>query len=125
MSMSDNQCLFCEIANTPAHKRIISKNEHAFFMADAFPVSDGHSLVIPKRHLGSFFGITEAEKLSLLHLLDQVKTFVDKIHHPDGYNIGINDGAAARQTVPRLHIHMISRYRKLETRTLIEQLPTC
>ena len=110
MSMHDKQCPFCEIANTPAHKRIISENEHAFFMADAFPVSDGHSLVIPKRHVGSFFETTEAEKLSLLRLLDQAKATVDKIHHPDGYNIGINDGSAAGQTVPHLHIHVIPRY---------------
>ena len=81
-------------------------------MADAFPVSNGHSLVIPKRHVGSFFETTEAEKLSLLHLLDQAKAAVDRTHHPDGYNIGINDGVAAGQTVPHLHIHVIPRYHK-------------
>jgi len=104
------QCPFCEIANLHSHQRIIAENEHAFLIRDGYPVSDGHSLIIPRRHLSSFFEATGAERLALLQLLDTAKSCVDSEHHPDGYNIGINDGAAAGQTVPHLHIHLIPRY---------------
>lgn len=105
-----NQCPFCEIANAPSHQRIIAENEHAFLIRDGYPVSHGHSLVITKRHIGSFFGTTETEKLALLNLVDQAKSTIDIEHQPDAYNIGINDGLAAGQTVPHLHIHLIPRY---------------
>ena len=78
---------------------------------DGFPVSPGHSLVIPKRHVGSFFEVSAEERLALLELLDQAKQSVQAQSHPDGFNIGINDGPAAGQTVPHLHIHLIPRYR--------------
>jgi diadenosine tetraphosphate (Ap4A) HIT family hydrolase len=77
---------------------------------DGYPVSPGHSLVIPKRHVGSFFEVTAAERAALLALLDKAKDLVEQAHKPAGYNIGINDGAAAGQTVPHLHIHLIPRY---------------
>ena len=67
-------------------------------------------LVIPKRHVGSFFEGTRVERAALLALLDRAKELVDEQYRPDGYNIGINDGAAAGQTVPHLHIHLIPRY---------------
>ena len=75
-----------------------------------YPVSPGHSLVIPKRHVGSFFEVTQFERAALFALLDRAKELVAHQHQPDGYNIGINDGAAAGQTVPHLHIHLIPRY---------------
>ena len=77
---------------------------------DGYPVSPGHSLIIPKRHVGSFFDATPPERAALLALLDKAKELVEETHKPDGYNIGINDGAAAGQTVPHLHIHLIPRY---------------
>jgi len=77
---------------------------------DGYPVTIGHSLIILKRHVGSFFDTTQEEKLSVLELLDQTKAAIDIEHNPDAYNMGINDGAAAGQTVPHLHIHLIPRY---------------
>ncbi|WP_436037681.1 HIT family protein [Variovorax paradoxus] len=79
-------------------------------MRDGFPVSPGHSLVIPKRHIGSFFETSPQERAALLELLDQAQAAAATEFHPDGFNIGINDGAAAGQTVPHLHIHLIPRY---------------
>ncbi len=70
----------------------------------------GHTLVIPRRHIGSFFETTAAERASLLQLIDQAKAIIDAGFHPDAVNIGINDGRAAGQTVPHLHIHLIPRY---------------
>jgi diadenosine tetraphosphate (Ap4A) HIT family hydrolase len=66
-------------------------------------------LVIPKRHVGSFFEVSLEERIALLDLLDQAKASAVAEFRPDGFNIGINDGAAAGQTVPHLHIHLIPR----------------
>lgn len=99
-------CPFC----TLPLGRILEENEHALRIRDAYPVSPGHSLVIPRRHLGSFFETTEPERRALLALLDNAKHALDAELQPDGYNIGINDGAAAGQTVPHMHIHLIPRY---------------
>lgn len=103
---SDKPCPFCTL---PA-ARVVEENEFAFVILDGYPVSPGHTLIIPKRHIGSFFGVTAAERAALLALLDKAKELVAKHHAPAGYNIGINDGAAAGQTVPHLHIHLIPRY---------------
>ena len=99
-------CLFCTL-NTA---RIIFANELAAVIRDSFPVSPGHTLVIPKRHVGSFFDVTSEEREAMLALLDDAKTALDEEFHPDGYNVGINDGEAAGQTVPHLHLHLIPRY---------------
>ena len=68
-------------------------------------------MVIPHRHTGSFFDLTDAERNDLLALLDQTKQELDALHQPHGDNIGIYVGAAAGQTVPHLHIHLIPRYK--------------
>ncbi len=99
-------CPFC----TLPPERIEFSNLHGMVIRDAFPVSPGHTLVIPRRHVGSFFDIETAERDSLIALLEEAKRRLDKEFKPDGYNIGINDGASAGQTVPHLHIHLIPRY---------------
>lgn len=106
MNLTSKPCPFCTLPVS----RIIEENEHAVLILDGFPVSPGHSLVIPKRHVGSFFEITDIERAALFKLLDRAKALVSDLHQPDGFNIGINDGAAAGQTVPHLHIHLIPRY---------------
>jgi len=77
---------------------------------DAFPVSPGHTLVIPRRHVGSFFLLEPDERFALLALVKEARRDLDAELHPDGYNIGINDGPAAGQTVAHVHIHLIPRY---------------
>lgn len=104
--MIEPTCPFCTLPET----RILGKNTHAVWIRDGFPVSPGHSLVIPRRHLASFFEATSEERLALLDLLDQAKTAAETEFHPDGYNVGINDGPTAGQTVPHLHIHLIPRF---------------
>lgn len=78
-------------------------------MTEPRPCSTGHTL-IPRRHVGSFFDLLGEERADLLGLLDAVKVDLDCELRPQAYNIGINDGAAAGQTVPHLHIHLIPRY---------------
>jgi len=106
MIEENHKCAFCYIP----HQRILKANEHSFLIGDGFPISLGHSLIIPFRHIASFFDATTEERASLLDLLDYAKTILDIEFHPDGYNVGINDGAVAGQTVPHLHIHLIPRY---------------
>lgn len=77
---------------------------------DGYPITQGHTLIIPKLHVGSFFDITQEERQGLFELIDLAKADLDKAFKPDSYNIGINDGEAAGQTIPHLHIHLIPRY---------------
>lgn len=100
-------CPFCTL---PA-ERIIDSNDLALVIRDGYPISPGHTLVIPKRHIGSWFEITQAEQQALLVLLEKAKTALETELKPDGYNIGINDGPTAGQTVPHLHMHLIPRYK--------------
>jgi len=100
-------CPFCSL---PSH-RIIDSNQHGMAVRDAYPISPGHTLIIPRRHVGSFFEISAGERTCLLALLDKAKAVVEQEFKPDGFNIGINDGPAAGQTVPHLHIHLIPRYK--------------
>lgn len=99
-------CPFCQIPP----ERVVLANDLAFVIRDGYPISPGHTLVIPRRHVGSFFEISEAERTAMLQLLDAAKAGLDTAHAPAGYNIGINDGPAAGQTVPHLHMHLIPRY---------------
>jgi diadenosine tetraphosphate (Ap4A) HIT family hydrolase len=105
--MAEKPCLFC------SHPRdeILIDGPIAMARIDNHPVSPGHTLIIPKRHVASFFETTEEERLAMMKLLDEAKTVLDQKHKPDGYNIGINGGEAAGQTVMHLHIHLIPRYK--------------
>lgn len=99
-------CPFCTL---PA-ERIIDSAHHGVVIRDGFPISAGHTLIIPTRHIGSFFELQADELTELMALLNKAKRVVDQEFAPQGYNVGINDGPAAGQTVPHLHIHLIPRY---------------
>ena len=99
-------CPFCTL---PA-KRIERENDHAVAILDAYPVSEGHSLIIPRRHILTAFEANSGEWFDLLSLVNEQRLALESRFMPDGYNIGINDGMAAGQTVPHLHIHLIPRY---------------
>jgi len=103
--MSD-ACPFCSLPD----ERILERDELALVIRDGFPVSRGHTLVLPRRHVGSWFELTTEERQALLERLDRAKAALDAEHAPDGYNIGINDGPAAGQTIAHLHVHLIPRY---------------
>ena len=99
-------CPFCQLE--PA--RQLFSNELAVAITDGFPVSRGHCLIIPKRHISSLFDATRDERAALWDLLDQTRDHLLTQFHPDGFNIGINDGISAGQTVMHLHTHIIPRY---------------
>jgi diadenosine tetraphosphate (Ap4A) HIT family hydrolase len=83
----------------------------AFATPDGMPVSPGHTLVITRRHVADYFDATPEEQVALWGIVRQCKLLLDERHHPDGYNVGVNCGDAAGQSVPHLHIHVIPRYR--------------
>jgi diadenosine tetraphosphate (Ap4A) HIT family hydrolase len=88
----------------------VASNSLAFAIRDGFPVSPGHTLIVPRRLVASWFEATREEQVAMLELLDAVKSQLDAELRPDGYNIGINVGPAAGQTVMHLHMHLIPRF---------------
>ena len=104
--MGDLTCPFCHIDES----RIVIKNKVGFVIKDIFPVTTGHSLVIPYRHHCDYFELNHEEKLGLWSLVDETKSSLDSAFNPDGFNIGINVGEAAGQTISHVHIHVIPRY---------------
>lgn len=100
-------CIFCRLEES----EILVENELSQAFFDKYPVNEGHVLIIPKRHLSSLFEATSEEAMSLWKLIEVVKEELNKRFHPDGYNIGLNIGAAAGQTIFHAHIHVIPRYK--------------
>jgi diadenosine tetraphosphate (Ap4A) HIT family hydrolase len=89
----------------------IASNDLAFAIPDPFPVSPGHTLVITKRVVPTWFEANQYERLAIVDLIEEVKKLLDRrTPAPDGYNVGFNAGAAAGQTVMHLHVHVIPRY---------------
>ena len=105
--MSDGDSPFLAVPST----EWLAANDSAFAIADRFPVSPGHALVIPRRVIATWWEATAAERAGILALVDEVKDRLDAELGPDGYNVGFNSGAAAGQTIGHLHIHVIPRYR--------------
>lgn len=99
-------CPFCTLPKS----RVLYSNDCGKVTRDAFPISPGHTLVIPHRHVGSMFDLSPEEWSALFELLTAAKADVDKEFAPAAYNLGVNDGQMAGQTVPHLHIHLIPRY---------------
>lgn len=89
----------------------VAGNALAFAIRDAFPVSPGHTLVVTRRLIPTWFEASADEQVALIELVNRVKAALDQSHRPDGYNVGFNAGEAAGQTVAHLHVHVIPRYR--------------
>ncbi|MEI8054127.1 MAG: HIT family protein [Bacteroidota bacterium] len=98
-------CPFCNV-----EREIILETEMSFAIYDAFPVNEGHALIIPKRHTANYFDLTNEEQADCFELLNRVKFIVQEKYNPAGFNVGININEAAGQTVPHVHIHLIPRY---------------
>ncbi len=103
------KCFFCDIQLSSDDKKIVENNSF-FSRFDDFPISPGHSEIISKKHIESFFDLTESELSEMYDLILKTRLVIEKRFRPDGYNIGINEGKAAGQTINHLHIHLIPRY---------------
>ena len=99
-------CPFCEADR----RRIVIESDHAIALPDAFPLSDGHTLVVPRRHVESVFALEPEEQADLWALVARVRRELVAENGPAGFNVGVNDGAAAGQTVSHAHVHVIPRY---------------
>ena len=104
--MTDPNCPFC----TPDPDWVFFQGEHVYALWDAFPVTNGHALIVPRRRVASWFAATPDEQSEMIAALSRVKEALEAEHSPAGYNMGINDGEAAGQTIDPLHLHVIPRY---------------
>ena len=104
--MSITDCPFCDVPPD----RILRSGHHARAFRDRYPVTPGHTLVVPNRHVASLYDLPADERAAAWELVDEVRADLVASHDPDGFNIGINDGDAAGQTVAHAHIHVIPRY---------------
>ena len=102
----NNPCLFCKDP-----RGVSLDHELAYSARDSYAVSPGHTLVIPKRHVASFFDLTPDEIAACMELINEEKMRIDAEFNPDGYNIGVNVGPAAGQSIFHVHIHVIPRYK--------------
>jgi ATP adenylyltransferase len=98
-------CVFCQ-----RDRPELARSELSSSFLDSFPVSEGHALVIPNRHVASIWEMTDAEYTDAFNLVRRVKHLLQELFDPQGFNIGVNCGEAAGQTVFHAHIHIIPRY---------------
>ena len=99
--MTESGCPFCGLEKT------LLENDLAIAIPDKYPVRPGHTLVIPRRHVSSFFELTEDELLACYDLVKKAKEMIDEEHSPGGYRVGANIGRTANQTVMHVHIHVL------------------
>ena len=104
--MTATECPFCNLAED----RIWVQTDSAIAFLDNFPVSLGHTLVIPGDHIGALMELPENDLKEIWELVAHVRKLLIEKYHPDGFNIGINEGFAAGQTMPHAHIHIIPRF---------------
>lgn len=107
----DPACVFCTIEYRPAmFADVLTGNDHGYLYRDGYPVTEGHMLVIPWEHRTSFFDMTRQELRSLYRLLDLARMLAqEKDDTVVGFNLGINEGKAAGQTIEHCHVHLIPR----------------
>jgi diadenosine tetraphosphate (Ap4A) HIT family hydrolase len=100
-------CVFCRWSDEPD---LLAANDLAFAFPAGFPVSPGHALVVPRRHEPDFFSLSPEEQAAVVALVNPVRAALDGRFSPDAYNLGVNAGKAAGQTILHTHLHVIPRY---------------
>ena len=103
-------CLFCQIACGEKQTKLFAEFEKCYVIKDEFPVSNGHLLIIPHDHVRDWFEASEEVQIEILKTLQLMKVKLMEECSPDGFNIGMNCGAAAGQSIMHLHVHLIPRY---------------
>jgi diadenosine tetraphosphate (Ap4A) HIT family hydrolase len=103
--MNGNQCPFCHLEQS----RVRWHNEFAAAIPNGYPVADGHTLVVPKRHVASLFDLPEEQQDATWRLVALVRAKLMAQLKLDGFNIGVNDGPVAGQTILHAHVHIIPR----------------
>jgi histidine triad (HIT) family protein len=103
-------CLFCSIINNKIPAVIIYEDENFMALMDKYPINHGHSLVIPRSHHESLLSMTPSQVGKLYSIVSTVSKAVISVVHADGFSIGQNNGRAANQIIPHVHVHIIPRY---------------
>lgn len=103
-------CFFCDIQKEK-DLQVFLESENFIARFDGFPVSKGHCEIISRKHVDSFFDLTDREGVEIMYLIRRVREILDREFAPNAYNIGINDGEAAGRTIPHFHLHIIPRYK--------------
>ena len=101
------ECFFCKCISNAEFQ---FQNNLAIARFDDFPVNKGHIEIISKRHIKDWWSTTLEERILIFNLIDEVKKYIDDKYNPDGYNIGMNLGEMAGQSIMHLHVHLIPRY---------------
>jgi diadenosine tetraphosphate (Ap4A) HIT family hydrolase len=102
------ECVFCNLDST---KELITETDTAIAFLDSYPVNPGHTLIIPKRHVADYFELSIHEQQALWQVVNRCKKIIQKRFNPDGFNVGINVGEVAGQSIFHVHIHLIPRYK--------------
>ena len=104
--MSKNSCIFCDMDAFDVQ----AENDYAYVINDAFPITEMHALIIPKRHVKTYFELNTDELGACHDLLNSMRSgILDEDSSVEGFNIGMNNGTVAGQTVDHCHIHLIPR----------------
>ena len=101
---------YCPFCNPDSERVMILDNDAVYSTYDKFSVSEGHTLIIPKRHCSCYFDLTNEEQISCWKMVNDVKAILQEKYNPDGFNVGINVTKAAGQTISHVHIHLFPRY---------------
>ena len=104
--MAQDECIFCR-----PQREILAENAHAIAVFDTYPVSPGHSLILPRRHVATVWDLAEDEYLACYALVRTLKPILEARFRPEGFNVGVNCGEAAGQSVWHAHIHVIPRFK--------------
>lgn len=107
-----DDCIFCKAVKNPHDSEmcVLGHSKNWIIVEDGFPVTKGHTLLIPKRHCENVFQLNEEERNELHEVIGTAKTLARARHGKiDGWNIGANCGEAAGQTIMHCHIHLIPR----------------
>jgi diadenosine tetraphosphate (Ap4A) HIT family hydrolase len=104
MADGAHDCELCRL------DQVLFEEVEAYVRYDNNSLSRGHVLVVPRRHVASFFDMTGPEKTRIVELLDRAKAYIEAEFQPDGYNIGVNVGRAGGQSRMHVHVHLIPRY---------------
>lgn len=105
-----NQNPDCPFCNPDSERELITESATAYAIYDKYPVNNGHALIIPKRHCADYFDLSFKEQSACIFMLNQVKKIIRTRFKPNGFNVGVNIGEMAGQTIPHVHIHLIPRY---------------
>ncbi len=100
-------CTFCTLDKS----KVLLENDYFFAIYDRFPVTEGHTLIVAKRHFENIFGMHREELPAYYSLILEVKEMLESDYQPDGYNLGINCGSVAGQSIFHFHMHVIPRYK--------------